>query len=384
MAKQTVKKKTKATINKKVDKPTAKKAVKKTTPKIVKAKPTKKTTPKPTVKSKKEVIVEPIIARTIFNSDRFIGFFGGGQFLKKNQKKFKGITIDKHYKGKVLKNEHGECYHISDITKIDIIEPNHDRIKQKLVLDLKVLAGIAEITESNLKREGITSITQLTKHYRYGNDATNYINHVESKNAVKIYEQLSSRFTSSNPLLLANSAFFDLSDIAFIDIETLGLSEVPLFLIGIATFKDNNLITDQIFVRELNEEKAALHFLGELLQGKQAIGTFNGKSFDVPFIRKRMERHDLKHEIKHPHFDLRYFSQKAFSNLVFDFKLSTLERKLFNVQRIDDVCGFEIPFYYRTYIKTKNIGSVVPIIDHNKQDLISTANIFMKLHEIWN
>jgi uncharacterized protein YprB with RNaseH-like and TPR domain len=68
-----------------------------------------------------------------------------------------------------------------------------------------------------------------------------------------------------------------LSKIAFIDIETLGLSEVPLFLIGIATFKDNQLITEQIFVRELNEEKAALHFLGDFLQSKQAIGRANTK-----------------------------------------------------------------------------------------------------------
>ena len=384
MTKQTIKKATKKTTKKSVDKPTSKKVAKKATPKTEKAKPPKKATPKPTVKSKIEVIVEPIIARPLLNSDRFMDFFGGGQFLKKNQKKFKGVTIDKHYKGKVLKNEHGECYHISAITKIDTITPNHDRVKEKLLLDLKVIPGIAEITESNLKREGINSINQLTKHYRYGNDATNYFNHVESMNAIKIYEQLSSRFTSSNPLLLANSALFNLSDIAFIDIETLGLSEVPLFLIGIATFKDNHLITDQVFVRELKEEKAALHFLGELLQGKQAIGTFNGKSFDVPFLRKRMERHDLKHEINLPHFDLKYFSQKAFNNLVYDFKLSTLERKLFNVERVDDVSGFEIPYYYRTYIKTKNIGSVVPIIDHNKQDLISTAKLFMKLHDFWS
>ena len=374
MAKQTAKKKTATTTKKKVEK---------TAPKSVITKSTKKSTPKPTVKPKKELVVEPIIVKSILNSDRFMDFLGGGQLLAKNQKKFKGVTIDNHYKGKVLENEYGACYHISDTRNIDIIEPNYDRLKKKLVSDLKVLAGIAEITESNLKREGISLISQLTKHHRYGNDAINFINYVESRNAVKIYEQLSSRFTSSNPLLLANSAFFNLSDIAFLDIETLGLSEVPLFLIGIATFKDNQLITEQIFVRELKEEKAALHFLSELLQGKQAIGTFNGKSFDVPFIRKRMERHDLKHEIKLPHFDLKYFSQKAFSNLVYDFKLSTLERELFKVERVDDVPGFEIPRYYSAYIKTKNIGSVVPIIDHNKQDLISTAKLFMKLHEIW-
>ncbi len=383
MAKQTAKKKTETTTQKKVGKQTVKKAVEKTVSKTINANSSKKSTPKPIVKPKKEVSNEPIIVKSNFNSDRFMDFFGGEQFLKKNQKKFKGVTIDKHYKGKVLENKYGECYHISDFTNIDIVEPNYDRLKEKLFSDLKVLPGIAEITESNLRREGIFLISQLTEHYRYGNDAINFINLIDNRNAVKIYEQLSARFTSSNPLLLANSAFFNLSDIAFLDIETLGLSEVPLFLIGIATFKNNQLITEQIFVRELKEEKAALHFLGELLQGKQAIGTFNGKSFDVPFIRKRMERHDLKHEIKLPHFDLKYFSQKAFSNLVNDCKLSTLERAFFNVERIDDVPGIEIPKYYSTYIKTKNIGSVVPIIDHNKQDLISTAKLFMKLYEIW-
>lgn len=97
-----------------------------------------------------------------------------------------------------------------------------------------------------------------------------------------------------------------------------------------------------------------------------------------------MKRHDLKHEINLPHFDLKYLSQKAFSNLVYNFKLSTLEKKLFNIERIDDISGDEIPFYYKSYLKAENIVSVVPIIDHNKQDLISTAKLFMKLHDIWS
>jgi uncharacterized protein len=304
--------------------------------------------------------------------------------MERFQAKYEGITIAKHYDGKVLKNSFGKCYHIATTTEIEIFEPNHERVKQKLLLDLKAITGIAEITENNLKLEGITSISQLENHYRYGNQAKDYIKHVENKNAIKIYEQLSSRFTSSNPLLLANSAFFNLSDIIFIDIETLGLGNTPLFLIGVATFKGNNLVIDQIFTRELNEEKAALHFFGKLLKGKQAMGTFNGKSFDVPFIRRRMERHDLKHKINLPHFDLKYLSQKAFCSLVFNFKLSTLEKKFFNVERIDDVSGDEIPFYYKSYLNTKNIGSVVPIIDPNKQDLISTAKLFMKLHDFCN
>ncbi len=321
---------------------------------------------------------QPINSLRLFDSSR------SRQVLKKNQEKYKGITISKHFKGRILTNKYGKCYRISAVTKMDNYEPNQESAKRRLLFDLKVITGIAETTEGNLKNAGIRSISQLTKHFRYGNEAKAYLSLVENQNAVKIYEQLSMRFTSSNPLFLANSVFFKLSDIAFIDIETTGLSETPLFLIGIATFLDNHLIIDQIFAREPSEEMATLHFLGKYLKGKKAIVTFNGKSFDVPFIRKRMERHDLKHEINHPHFDLKYLSQKAFANIIFDFRLKTLERELFKIERIDDVSGYDIPFYYRTYLKTQNIGSVVPIIEHNKQDLISTVKLFLKLHQIWS
>lgn len=306
------------------------------------------------------------------------------ELIKKNQKKFKDVTLAKHFKGKTLKNKFGACYKITSKIKFETIRPNHTDIKQKLLSDLKAIPGISHITESKLKQEGVNSIADLIKHYRFGNNASRYFDFVENKNALKIYEQLSSRFTSSNPLLLHNSALFDLNKIVLIDIETLGLTECPLFLIGIATFQNSELIVDQIFVRKLTEEKAALHAFAEILQDKDAIGTFNGKSFDVPFIRKRMERHDLNHEINHPHFDFFYFSKKAFKDNLYDFRLTTIEKEIFLEKRKEDVSGSEIPFYYTTYTKTNNIGSVVPIIDHNKKDLITTAKLFMKLHDIWS
>lgn len=315
-------------------------------------------------------------------TDDFLRYFGGGQ-IKKNEKLFKGVTLAKHYKGKTLKNKFGECYKITAKVKFEPIQPNHEIVKQKLLSDLKAIPGISNITENNLRREGINSIIDLTKHYRYGSNASVYCDLVESRNAIKLYEQLSRRFTSSNPLLFHNSSMFDLNKIALIDIETLGLSECPLFLIGIATFQDNQLIVDQIFVRKLNEEKAALHAFAEVLSDKHAIGSYNGKSFDVPFIRKRMERYDIKHNIHHPHFDFKYFSQKAFFGQVYDYRLTTIEEQIFSDKRIDDVSGFLIPSYYQHYIKTNNIGAVVPIIDHNKKDLVTTAKIFMKLHDIW-
>ena len=115
--------------------------------------------------------------------------------MEKFQEKYEGITIAKHYDGKILKNNFGKCYHISSSTEIEIFEPNHDSVKQKLLLDLKVISGIAEITENNLKVEGITTISQLENHYRYGNQAKKFIPKLNHLNLLNRLNENETRHT---------------------------------------------------------------------------------------------------------------------------------------------------------------------------------------------
>jgi uncharacterized protein YprB with RNaseH-like and TPR domain len=220
---------------------------------------------------------------------------------------------------------------------------------------------------------------------KFEREASYYLEIIKENNAPKIYSYLSSRLASSSPLLLLTSALFDLEEIVFIDIETLGLrGVVPLFLIGVAAIKNGNIIVNQILARDLNEEKAALHFLSEYLKDKKAICSFNGKSFDIPFINTRLKTHNIKYEVSHPHYDIRYFAARAFKNSIENCKLTTLESKLFQTQREEDIPSSEVPEFYKSFVRNNNIGTIVPVINHNKQDLISTVNIFIKLHEIWS
>jgi uncharacterized protein len=349
MPKQTTKKKLQR-HSIKVNKQTPKKAVKKVPPKTKKTinkkaiarkaiskpahKPKKKKTVKVSDDSKKTTLNEPTATS---NRDRMLDLFSDGLFSK-NQKIYKGITFEKHFNGEIFKNDFGEFCVINDKAIIKTVSNGREAVKQKLLLDLKVISGISDITEGNLKLKGFDSVISLTKHLRFGNEASEYFNSVLEQNGNKIYKQLSSRLTSSNPLLLLSSCFFDLSELVFIDIETMGLHNCPLFLIGIATVNKNQLSIAQILLRDLSEEKSALHFLSEHLNNKQAICSYNGKSFDIPFIRKRMERHDLIHNIVHPHFDIMHFSKKAFAGQISNCRLTTLEAKLkFKEQKIFQV-----------------------------------------------
>jgi uncharacterized protein YprB with RNaseH-like and TPR domain len=38
-----------------------------------------------------------------------------------------------------------------------------------------------------------------------------------------------------------------------------------------------------------------------------------------------------------------------------------------------------VPEFYETYLRTQNCGPLVPIVDHNRQDVVSLALLFFYL-----
>ena len=61
-------------------------------------------------------------------------------------------------------------------------------------------------------------------------------------------------------------------------------------------------------------------------------------------------------------------------------KRPQFERELFGLERVGDVPGQYIPGYWDTYFEKDNIGPVVPIIEHNAQDVISLASFLDKMY----
>ena len=53
---------------------------------------------------------------------------------------------------------------------------------------------------------------------------------------------------------------------------------------------------------------------------------------------------------------------------------------MFGLERQGDVPGQYIPDYYNTYLTEGNIGPLIPIIEHNKQDIISLASFLEKIY----
>lgn len=167
-----------------------------------------------------------------------------------------------------------------------------------------------------------------------------------------------------------------------LDIETLGFRSVPIILIGLARIQDNNILIDQYLPRNTKEEPAILMALINLLRESDTIITFNGGRFDIPFIEDRLSYHKIEETLYNKiHYDALPMSRSAWKSKLPNCKLGTLEKHILGIEREDDVPSRSVPDFYRTYARQNNVGPLVPIVEHNKQDLITLAKIFSKLRE---
>lgn len=167
-----------------------------------------------------------------------------------------------------------------------------------------------------------------------------------------------------------------------LDIETVGFSSVPIILIGLARIHDDNILIDQYLSRSIKEEPAMLTAFVSHLRESDTIITFNGRRFDVPFIEDRLSYYSIEESLSNKtHYDALPLSRYAWKAKLPNCKLATLEKYILCIEREDDVPSRSVPDFYRTYVKHKNAGPLVPIVDHNKQDLITLAKIFSKLRE---
>ena len=177
----------------------------------------------------------------------------------------------------------------------------------------------------------------------------------------------------------------NVEDLLFVDIETTGLSSsVPLFLIG-ALRLDGEPRLDLFLARDLPEERALLAAFGQLAEGKTLV-TFNGKSFDWPYIEGRSRAHRLTPAKPRAHFDLLHYARRNWKHSLPDCKLQTLELYLCGRTRLDDVAGREIPRTYHEFARThaeNGTGAhlMSPILHHNALDILTMAELLCVMTE---
>lgn len=271
----------------------------------------------------------------------------------------------KKINGQEANNQFGTLYSVELRTEnVGFIFPK----KEWLERDLQLIYGIGPTTVGKLNEAGYYTLNDLTLHSKWGKAAIEILKIIRAKD----YSRLA-RYGASDIQLLS---FFEPEEIIFIDIETLGLYYIhPVFLVGMLSFKDGQGKILQLLARNQTEEKALLFETISWIKKATIIVSFNGRSFDVPYLKGRMRFQGLNDEINAFHFDLLRQTRKNYRSQLPNCRLLTIERYLFNQERIDDLPGSQVAEYYQRYLESEDWGYLKPILEHNACDLLSMAKL---------
>jgi uncharacterized protein len=178
----------------------------------------------------------------------------------------------------------------------------------------------------------------------------------------------------------------------FIDLETTGLSGgagTVAFLVGCGYFDIGAFQVRQFLLTSFTAERALLEAVSQFVEDADLIVTYNGKTFDVPVMETRWSFHRMEMPLDGvPHFDALHAARRLWKTRPEDpsttlravaasdgCRLITLERALFDVRRIGDVPGFEIPSRFFRFLRSGDPRPLEPVLEHNRLDLVSLAAV---------
>lgn len=161
----------------------------------------------------------------------------------------------------------------------------------------------------------------------------------------------------------------------FLDIETCGLANCPLFLVGTVRMDDGDLVVEQFFARDYSEEPALLFHISKIISEFRVLVTFNGRTFDVPYIRDRQLLYRMESDITIEHLDLLPKARLKWKGHLPDCRLQTLEKHICGRTRVGDTPGSLIPQVYHDFVKSGNAAPMEGVFYHNALDLITMAEL---------
>ncbi len=274
-------------------------------------------------------------------------------------------------RGEPVENAYGECIVIEKPVPVDLGGVwGCTRLHVSCISNnLQLVYGIGPVTEARLREEGYSTLYDLLAHPRWADLARPVVDALDRGDGREL-----ARLGVRDIELLS---LCDPGDVVFVDIETTGLvSTCPLFMIGMLCPESKcELRLVQAFARDYDEEAAVIEEARARLAQARAVVTYNGKSFDIPFISRRMAYHGRPDELEAMVVDLLWPTRRLWHNALPDCRLATVQSMVLDCPREGDIPGRLIPEVYVEYVRTGDAGLVLPIIDHNELDLLAMAGL---------
>ncbi|MGQ4875040.1 MAG: ribonuclease H-like domain-containing protein [Promethearchaeia archaeon] len=303
--------------------------------------------------------------------------------------KYKGTKLEDHFpNSKIISNEMGKFMQIKWEIEFNDFKLDISKTKRSIIHNLKVVNYIGNYFDNYFRGRGIKNLYDLLYHIKYNKSAKEILEQIKNKD----YKKLSKNREISDIEL---SFCFNIEDFLFIDIETLGIHDSPIIIIGIGYFQDNKYIIENLIAREPEEEISMLeYFKDNILPLFKCFISYNGKTFDIPQIANRLlyyfDENPLISEKDKPyedintlyhHIDLCYSCRKLFRGKLNEFSLTSIENNVINIKRENTLPSHMVGFCYRRYLEDPErfIGLMKECIEHNYYDLYSLPLIYGEL-----
>jgi uncharacterized protein len=168
-----------------------------------------------------------------------------------------------------------------------------------------------------------------------------------------------------------------LESYAFLDTETSGLAGgtgTYAFLVGVGRFQKGEFHMEQFFMRDPAEETSLL----------EALVTFNGKAFDAPILNTRYSLHNIPSPFADfAHLDLLPLARRLWRDRLPSRALKYLEENVLLAPRtIEEVPGFEIPYLYFDYLRSRDARPLKGVFYHNAMDVVAMAALLSHVTDI--
>src|SRR2546427_1858376 len=164
--------------------------------------------------------------------------------------------------------------------------------------------------------------------------------------------------------------------IVILDIETTSLEADAGTLVSAGLISDIGR-GEYLEARRTSEERPLLLKLAKRLENYNVMVTWNGRSFDIPFLTTRLMKHGLDPRpfLRKPHIDL---ADVVKSRLRLTFTYLDHVCDFFQIDRKKGPMGLDVPHLYVRALEGDK-KALSSIRDHCLDDLRATRQVFLKL-----
>lgn len=157
-----------------------------------------------------------------------------------------------------------------------------------------------------------------------------------------------------------------------LDLETTGLQaeRAQCVMAGIVRVEAAVLIVEQAVARDAREEAAVVAWCSAALSAAQEVVTFNGASFDLPFLRRRAEMLSLAEPSWRAHLDLLHEARRH-RGRGSRCSLSVLESELLGLEREGDPGSAQSARDLQAWLERGDVRALQGVLLHNRWDLLS-------------